>query len=193
MRRIAAAVLVVAVVIPLSITAQSTPTRVQVHSDSEFTVEYSYLFRDYRHTQLNPVGGGMNGWTAEYARKIAGSHFGFSAAGAGYYATGGFFTPQIYLLTIGPRYTLNTGRSTIALRMLAGTMIASGDVIAQTSSHVRPTFGAGAGWEYPAGQRFAWRADFDWIYGGFNSNDTNQISQIVRNNGRLSIGPVWHF
>jgi len=193
MHRIAAAVLLVAVAIPLSINAQSTPTRMQAHSDSEFTVGYSYLFRDYRHTQLNPVGGGMNGWAAEYAPQIASSHFGFGVAGAGYYAIGGFFTPQIYLLTIGPRYTLNTGRSTVTLRMLAGTMISSGDVIAQTSSHIRRIFGAGAGWEYPAGQRFAWRADFDWIYGGFNSNDTNQISEIVRNNGRASVGPVWRF
>jgi hypothetical protein len=116
MHRIAAAVLLVAVAIPLSTTAQSTPTRTQAHLDSEVTVEYSYLFRDYRHTQLNPVGGGMNGWAAEYAPKFTGSHFGFGVAGAGYYAIGGFFTPQIYLLTIGPRYTLNTGRSTLAFR-----------------------------------------------------------------------------
>ena len=186
-------VLLVAAVAPVALVAQTAPEP-SARFSSEITAGYSYLFRDYRHSSQNPLGGGMNGWDAEYVQPRAlGRHWGFFADGSGYYATGGFFTPQIYFTAAGPRYTMASGRSSFALRALAGAMFSSGDVIAQTASHVRPIVGAGGEWEYPAGQRLAWRFSFDWIYGGFNSNDTGEITDIVRNNGRLSAGPVWRF
>lgn len=193
MIRAVALFLLVPAALPMTLRAQTVPGRF-ASSGSEFTVGYSYVFRDYRHTQLNPTSGGMNGWNAEFAKPRAlGGHFGYVVDGSGYYSFGGFFSPQIYFTTIGPQYTIATGRATISVRALVGAMFASGDVIAQTSSNVRPIFGAGAAWDYPAGHRVAWRISVDYVYGGFNSNDGDQISQIVRSNGRTSVGPIWTF
>ena len=178
---------------PVVLTAQTMPLK-QTPPKSELSFGYSYLFRDYRHTQLNPVSGGMNGWNTAYTGpQLFSEHFGLTADFSGYYATGGYFTPQIYLVTAGPRYSLPAGRSTITLQLVGGAMFASGDVIAQTSSHVEPLFGVGGGIEYPRGRRWAWQAHCDWLLGGFGSKDTNQISQIVKNNVRLSVGPVLRF
>ncbi|HUX43982.1 MAG TPA: hypothetical protein VMV57_04450 [Terracidiphilus sp.] len=79
------------------------------------------------------------------------------------------------------------------VKAVGGAMFATSDVIAQTSSLTRPIFGAGGGMDIPAGERLMWRFNMDWIYGGFQTNDTNQISQIVQNNFRISTGPVWRF
>ena len=193
MIRAVAFALMITAAAPVVLSAQTMPPK-QALPKSELSFGYSYLFRDYRRTQLNPVSGGMNGWDAAYAKpQLFGEHFGFTADFAGYYANGGFFTPQIYFVTAGPRYSLSAGRSIITVHVLGGAMFASGDVIAQTSSHVVPVFGVGGGFEYPAGRRWAWRAHCDWLLGGFGSNDTNQISQIVKNNARLSLGPVLRF
>ncbi|MFZ0744845.1 MAG: hypothetical protein WAM85_10585 [Terracidiphilus sp.] len=193
MIRAVAFALLIPVAMPAALAAQ-TVSATQTPPKSELSFGYSYLFRDYRHTQLNPVSGGMNGWNAAYGRpRFFSEHFGFTADFSGYYATGGFFTPQIYFLTAGPRFSLPVGRSIITVHVLGGAMIASSDVIAQTSSHVVPMFGVGGGFEFPAGRRWAWQADCDWQLGGFGSNDTNQISQIVKSNARLSVGPVLRF
>jgi hypothetical protein len=178
--------------VPAVLAAQMMPPN-QTPPKSELSFGYSYLFRDYRHTQLDPVSGGMNGWNAAYASPPIGGHIGITADFSGYYATGGFFTPQIYLVTAGPRYSRPAGKSVISVDVFGGGMFASGDVVAQTSSHDEPVFGVGGGFEYPVGRRWSWQAHCDWLLGGFHSNDTNQISQIVKNNARLSIGPVLRF
>jgi hypothetical protein len=180
--------------VPIALAAQTAPERPAI-SKSDLAVGYSYLVQNYQHTQLNRTTGGMSGWNMEYAVPLQpGSHWGLMFNGAGYYAGEGLDgTTQIYFTMIGPRYAMAVGGSTLELRGLVGSMFASGFVIAQTSSKVRPIFGAGGAWDFRARRRLAWRVGFDWIYGGFNSNDTNQISQIVRNNGRLSVGPVWRF
>lgn len=193
MTRSLAFALLIAAVAPVALTAQTMPTQ-QTIPKSELAFGYSYLFRDYRRTQLNPVSAGLNGWNAAYAKpQVFGQHFGLTADFSGYYATGGFFTPQIYFMTAGPRFSMPVGRSIVSLRVLGGAMVASGDVIAQTSSHVAPLFGVGGGFEYPAGRRWAWQAHGDWLLGGFSSNDGDQISEIVKNNARISVGPVWRF
>ena len=159
---------------------------------------YSYLFRNYLHTQLNETTAGMSGWDSEYSLPLQpGSHWALAFDGAGYYSDVSESTPplpacrfncsaspeestQIYFTMIGPRYETAVGRSAVELRALAGAMFANGQVLPQTTSNVRAIFGAGGAWEYPAGRHLAWRFGFDWIYGGFKSNDTNQVTQIAR-------------
>ncbi len=190
-RVLAIALVVVCSVVTLA--AQAAPAR-NLPPKSELFVGYSYLFRDYRHTQLNPVTGGMNGWDASYATPtLFGRHFGLTVDASGHYASGGFFTPQIYFLTAGPLYSASIGRSMVFVHGLVGAKFATSDVIAQTSSDTTALFGGGGGLDYPVTHRVDWRANFDWFYGGFKTNDTNQISDIVDSNFRFSTGPVLHF
>jgi hypothetical protein len=154
----------------------------------------SYFFRSYAHTQLNPVSGGMYGWNTTFSGTHAfSSHIGYRLDFSGHYRTGGFFSPQVYHVLAGPQFTSTWGRSSVDVHGLAGAILSSGQVIAQTKSDVRYAIGAGAGLDHPIGQRLAWRFSFDWIYGGFQTNDTNQISEIVNNNFRFSSGPVFRF
>lgn len=185
--------LMAAVAAPAVLPAQTNPDQ-KSQGKSELFAGYSYLFRDYRHTQLNPVSGGMSGWNAAYtAPELFGRHLGLTADFSGHYSSGGFFTPQIYFLTGGPQFSAPVGRAKVYAHGLAGAMVASGDVIAQTSSHTVALFAVGGGLDYPVGPRLAWRFNGDWFFGGFKTNDTNQIQQIVNNNGRFSTGPVWRF
>jgi len=178
---------------PCFLRAQTVPERM-APAKAEVFVGYSYLARDYRHTQLNPVSGGMSGWSAGYdAPRLFGRHVGLATDFSGHYGVGGPFTPQLYFAIAGPRYSLPVGRSTVFVHTSAGVIVASGEVIAQTSSSAAFLTALGGGLDYPIRQRLGWRFGGDWLHGGFQSNDTNQISQIVKNNFRLSTGPVLRF
>lgn len=178
---------------PITLSAQAVPSR-DAPAKSELFVGYSYFIRDYRHTQLNPVSGGMNGWNAAYARPdMFSSHVGLTADFSGIYTSGTFFSPQFYLFTAGPRFTMPLGNSTFNVHAVGGVLTATGNVIAQTSSQSIPIFGGGAAFDYPVKARLGFRFNFDYFYGGFGTNDTNQISDIVKNNFRISVGPVFHF
>lgn len=177
----------------VALAAQVLPAQ-KAPSKSELFLGYSYFFRDYRHTQLNPATEGLNGWNVAYAAPgLFSRHVGLSADFSGQYSAGGFFTPQFYFITVGPRYSTPVGRSTMFVRGLVGALFASSDVIAQTSSQTVAVFAAGGGLDHPVGRRLVWRFNVDWFHGGFKTNDTNQVSQIVNNNVRLSTGPVLHF
>jgi hypothetical protein len=180
--------------------ALATPMQAQATPDwkppykSELFVGYSYLFRDYRHTQLNPVSGGMNGWNLAFTKpELLNRHIGLTADFSGHYGTGGPFTPQLYFVTAGPRYSTLLGHSTVSVHVLGGALLASGDVIAQTSSQITPLVAVGGGLDHPVGHHLAWQFNLDWLYGGFKTNDTNQITDIVNNNFRFSTGPALHF
>jgi hypothetical protein len=179
---------------PANLCAQAAPAQEGLPR-YELFAGYSYLFRNYVHTQLNPVSGGMNGWEVALRTPLGGSpgHIGLTFESSGHYATGGFFTPQIYHLMAGPQYSTRVHRSTVFVRAMIGTMMASGDVIAQTKSHVVIAEGFGGGMEVPLTRSFDWRVRADWVHGGFASNDTNQISAIVNNNVSVATGPVLRF
>lgn len=155
---------------------------------------YSYLARSYVHTQLNPVRGGMNGWDAAYSLPLTNSGgVGLVVDASGHYQTSGFFTPGIYSLDAGPEFAGAFGRSRAFVHGTLGVMLSSSDVIAQTSSHSVFLAGAGGGIDFHLSPRLAWRIQADWFHGGFSTNDTNQISQIVQNNVRIATGPVFRF
>ena len=174
--------------------AQTRPSR-NGGGGSELFAGVSYLFRDYTHTQLNSTSGGMPGWNLAYARPhMFGRMVGLTVDTSGHYEVGGgFFSPQIYFLTAGPRFQMRLGRDVLFAKVTGGGMFASSDVIAQTRSHARPIVDAGGGLDLPTHLPFRWRLNVDWIYGSFDTNDTNQISQIVQNNFRISTGPVFRF
>lgn len=193
-RSLVSAVLAVAVgAAAVTAAAQTRATRKDAGS-SELFAGFSYLVKDYRHTQLDQTSGGMPGWNAAYTRpSLFTEHAGLTVDLSGHYSPGGYFSPQIYFLTAGPRFQMRVGRETLFAKFVGGGMFATDEVIAQTRSYERPIFGAGGGLDIPAGRRMHWRFNFDWIHGGFETNDTNQISQIVNNNFRISSGPVWRF
>jgi hypothetical protein len=156
---------------------------------------YSMLIRDYTHTQINPATGPMHGWNAAldipYTR--AGGPVQLTVNVSGHYRVSEFFTPQLYHVMAGPQVFGSVGHSRIFAHGLIGILAATSDVIAQTRSQVVFAAGAGAGIDLPAGKRMGWRFSLDWVYGGFETNDTNQISQIVKNNASFSTGPVFFF
>lgn len=155
---------------------------------------YSYLAQNYVHTQLNPVSGGMNGWDAAYTVPFSNTGgLGFVVDASGHYQTSGFFTPGIYFVDAGPEYAIAIGRSRAFVHGSLGAMFSSGDVIAQTASHNVFLAGGGGGFDFRVSPRIEWRVQADWFHGGFSTNDTNQISQIVRNNVRIATGPVFRF
>lgn len=177
----------------VSLSAQTVPERM-ASTKSQVFVGYSYLLRDYRHTQLNPVSGGMNGWTVEYDRpRLFGNHLGLAVSVSGHYGTSGPFTPQLTSATAGPQYSFLQGRSSAFVHGLVGVIVASGDVIAQTSATTIVSTSVGGGFERLINPRLGWRVNGDWIHGGFQTNDTNQISDIVKNNFSISSGPVLRF
>jgi hypothetical protein len=179
---------------PLGLVAQATPEASVSSANHLFYVGYSYLARNYVHTQLNPVSGGMNGWDISFSAPHSfGRRFGLIVDASTHYQTSGFFTPQIYFLNLGPEYSAALGRSRAFVHVTVGGMFASTDVIAQTSSPDVLLIGAGGGLDFPVSSRLAWRVGADWFHGGFSTNDTNQISQIVNNNLRISTGPVFRF
>jgi hypothetical protein len=192
MIRILAAGMLVAATVTVS--AQATPE----HSPDSNTALYtgaSFLVRNYTHTQLNPTNSPMPGWDIGFSQPHAfARNLGYIVDFSGHYATSGFFTPGLYAITGGPQFRLAGSRSSEAfVHVTGGLLSASSDVIAQTSSRTIGIFGAGAGFDRAFSPRLAWRAAFDWYYGGFDTKDTNQISEIVRNNIRLSTGPVFRF
>lgn len=177
----------------VSATAQ-VPSNKRITQQASLFFGYSYLVQDYRHTQENPVSGGMNGWEAAVtAPRLFSSHLGLAVDFSGHYAGGGFFTPQIYSISAGPQYSVPMGKSTVYVHGLFGGLFASSDVIAQTSSPAVFLFTAGGGLDHPIGSRLDWRVNADYLHGGFSTNDYNQISQIVKNNVSISTGPVFHF
>ncbi len=156
---------------------------------------YSLFVRDYTHTQLNPTSGPMHGWDIafDFPSTVSSRRFGFTVDVSGQYHTSRFFTPQLYHVMGGPQVSGTVGRSRVFARGLIGILAASGDVIVQTRSHVVLAAGAGAGIDVPMASHKGWRFNLDWVYGGFDSNDYNQITDIVKNNARFSTGPVFRF
>lgn len=194
MRRTVPLLLLLGIIAPSGLFAQAAKgAGVSINRPALF-FGYSYLARNYVHTQLNPVSGGMNGWDAAYTLPLSNTGgLGFVADASGHYQTSGFFTPGIYFVDAGPEYAMAVGRSRAFVHGTLGAMFSSGDVIAQTSSHNVFLAGAGGGIDIPVSSRLAWRIHADWFYGGFSSKDTNQISQIVHNNVRFATGPVFRF
>lgn len=185
--------LMAAVAAPYALHAQASPDREGAARQDAF-VGFSYLFRAYTHTQLNPVSGGMPGWNAAYTVPRAfGSHLGVTVDLSGHYRSAGFFGPQIYFLMAGPQFSTRAERSTLFVHVLAGGILATSDVIAQTSSDTIFATALGGGIDHPISSRLQWRINADWYHGGFQTNDTNQISDIVNNNFRVSSGPVFRF
>jgi hypothetical protein len=188
-----AMVLIAVFAAPGDLNAQAAPTR-ETSSRQDLFVGFSYLFSAYAHTQLNPVSGGMAGWNAAYAMPHAFSpHFGFKVDVSGHYRSAGYFSPQIYFLMAGPQFSARAGRSTIFVHALVGGILASTDVIAQTKSDTVFATAVGGGLDHPISARLAWRVNLDWYHGGYQTNDTNQISEIVNNDARFSTGPVLRF
>lgn len=194
MIRLAPAVFFVCVGVSSFVQAQSVPSTEAPSSRPMLFVGYSYLFRNYVHTQLNPVTGGMNGWDAAVSvPRVFPGRLGLVGDFSGHFQTSGYFTPQIFFFAAGPEYSAGLGRSRLYAHGLVGAMAASSDVIAQTSSHNVLVYAAGAGLDHPLSSRLSWRFNFDLFFGGFSSSDTNQISEIVNTNPRVSTGPVIHF
>jgi len=161
---------------PSTLNAQVASTR-EASSSQDLYIGFSYLVRSYTHTQLNPISGGMFGWNAAYAFPHAfGARFGLAVDLSGHYRPSGFFSPGIYHIMVGPQFSTRAGRSTIFVHGLVGGMLASSDVIAQTKSQTVFAAAAGGGFDHPISPRLDWRVNVDWFYGGFQTNDTNQIS-----------------
>ncbi len=180
---------------PTSPKADQTPHRFTELPRLDVFTGYSLFVRDYTHTQLNPASGPMHGWdiALDIPSTMSGRRFGFTVDVSGQYRVSGFFTPQLYHVMAGPQVSGTVGRSRTFAHGLIGILAASSDVIAQTRSHVILAAGAGAGIDVPVASRIGWRFNLDWVYGGFESNDTNHITEIVKNNARFSTGPVFRF
>jgi len=69
--------------------AQTRPNRREA-GNSELFAGFSYLFRDYRHEQLNQTSGGMPGWNLVYTKPhLFGRSVGMTVDTSGHYSTGG--------------------------------------------------------------------------------------------------------
>ena len=188
-----ALVLTVVSAAPSIVNAQATPTR-EATGCQDLYMGFSYLVRSYTHTRITPsLAECSAGMQLTHFRMRSAPGLGSSAMHPATIARQVFFSPGIYHILAGPQFSTRAGHSTIFVHGLLGGMLASSDVIAPTRSQAVFAAAAGGGFDHPISPLLDWRLNVDWFYGGFQTNDINQISQIVNNNVRISTGPVLHF
>ncbi len=194
MTRAAFALLLAALCASPLLCAQAAPDTGSSGSGPVLFAGFSYFFRSYAHTQLNPVSGGMPGWDSAISVPHVLSHrIGIVGDFSGHYQSSGSLKPQIYSVAGGPEFSGSLGRSRVYVHGLGGIMFATTGVVAQTSSQSIPIGAAGAGLDYPISSRLSWRVNFDWFFNGFGTNDHNHTNDIVNSNPRISTGPVLRF
>ncbi|MGC1463189.1 MAG: hypothetical protein WA802_13380 [Terracidiphilus sp.] len=156
---------------------------------------YSYVFRDYDHTQANPFVGGMSGWDASLRvpLPVVGRWLGIKGDVSGNYRNDGpNFNPHSYFFLAGPQVSAHFGRSTLFVHGLLGSAHLNQEVIPSLKSGNTFAVAAGGGLDLGLSRALAWRITGDFYNTHFRSSDAT-VQGIVNSNGRISTGPVLRF
>jgi len=156
---------------------------------------YSYVFRTYDHTQLNPFTGGMNGWDASLRVPVPifGSWLGIKGDVSGTYRNDSpNFNPHAYFFLLGPQVSFHMGKSTLFVHGLVGSAHLNQEAIPSLKSDNTLAVAVGGGLDVGLTRHWAWRVTGDFYNTNYQSTDTN-VKEIVNSNGRVSTGPVLRF
>ena len=156
---------------------------------------YSYVFRDYDHTQANPFVGGMSGWdgSLRVPLPVVGSWLGIKGDVSGIYRNDTpVFNPHTYFFLAGPQLSLHLGRSTLFAHVLAGSAHLNQQVIPSLKPGATFAMAAGGGLDIGVARALAWRITGDFYNTNFQSSQAT-VQGVVNSNGRISTGPVLRF
>ncbi len=156
---------------------------------------YSYVFRDFDHTQANPFVGGMNGWDGSFRLPlpIVGSWLGVKGDVSGSYRNDGpNFNPHTYFFLAGPQVSVHFGRSTLFAHVMIGSAHLNQQVIPSIKPGAAFAMAAGGGLDLGVSRALAWRITGDFYNTNFNTSQAT-VQGVVNSNGRIATGPVLRF
>jgi opacity protein-like surface antigen len=185
-----------ALAIPASMSAQPTPVR-QAVPNFELYGGYSYVFSEYG----TPPGGitthGMNGWDASFKVPIFGSFLGVKGDVSGNYNKDNTpnFSPRTYYFLFGPQASIHLGKSTLFAHGMVGSAHVSSNAIPSLRSSNTLAVAVGAGLDAGFSRNWAWRVTGDYFnthYHQVSGIDSN-VDEVLNSHGRISTGPVLRF
>jgi hypothetical protein len=156
---------------------------------------YSYVFRNYDHTQVNPFVGGMNGWDASLRvpLPIVGSWLGIKGDVSGVYRNDTpVFNPHTYFFLAGPQVSAHFGRSTLFVHAMVGSAHLNQQVIPSLKSGSTYAMAAGGGLDVGISRGLAWRITGDFYNTNFQASNAT-VQGVINSNGRIATGPVLRF
>lgn len=156
---------------------------------------YSYVFKDFDHTQTNPFTGGMNGWDASLRVPVPvfGRWLGIKGDVSGNYRNDApNFNPHSYFFLAGPQLSAHFRRSTLFVHGLVGSAHLNQEVIPSLKSGNTFAMAAGGGLDIGLSRALAWRITGDFYNTNFQSSDVT-VKGITNSNGRISTGLVLRF
>lgn len=185
----------------ISVLAAPAGLRAQVNDDHwpapkyELYGGYSFLLKDYDHTNTDPTSGTMNGWDASLRVPVPvlGSWLGIKGDVSGAYRNDSpVFNPHSYFFLAGPQVSLHFGHSTLFAHVMVGSAHLNQQVIPSLKSGSTFAVAAGGGFDWGISRTLAMRITGDFYNTNFQSSDET-VSGIVNSNGRIAIGPVFRF